>query len=159
MHLLIVFLSIVLVLICAFLILLILVQLPKKEAGAGLAFGAGATDALFGAGSGNALTKMTKYAASGFLALVLVLAFLAQQSARSRSRGIDAELDKLTASTPAASIVVPGATNQSAGVTLNPDGVTRTTNGNQVITVTPVPTPTETAPTTEATPAPATPVP
>jgi len=40
---------------CAVLILLVLVQLPKKDAGAGLAFGGGAADALFGAGSGNAL--------------------------------------------------------------------------------------------------------
>ena len=34
-----------------FLILLVLVQLPKKEAGLGQAFGSGATDALFGSGS------------------------------------------------------------------------------------------------------------
>ncbi len=142
MQLLIVFLSIVLVLICALLILLILVQLPKKEAGAGLAFGAGATDALFGAGSGNALTKMTKYAASGFLALVLVLAFLAHHNSRARSRGIEAELDKLAGSTPSVSTqVLPGAGNQPAAVAINPDGVTRTTNGNQVITITPMETP------------------
>ena len=38
---------------CVLLILLVLVQLPKKEAGAGMAFGGAATDALFGAGSGN----------------------------------------------------------------------------------------------------------
>ena len=43
-----------------------LIQLPKKDAGAGLAFGGGATDALFGAGSGNVLTKITKYAATVF---------------------------------------------------------------------------------------------
>src|SRR2546426_681191 len=54
--------TVVLVLDSLFLILLVLVQLPKKEAGIGQAFGGGATDALFGAGSGNALTKMTKYA-------------------------------------------------------------------------------------------------
>ena len=45
---------------CVILVFLVLMQLPKKEAGAGLAFGAGATDALFGAGSGNFLTKATK---------------------------------------------------------------------------------------------------
>ena len=53
---LIVVLTVVLVLDCAALILLVLIQLPKKDAGAGLAFGGGATDALFGAGSGNVLT-------------------------------------------------------------------------------------------------------
>ncbi len=66
-------LTAVLVLDSLFLILLILVQLPKKEAGVGQAFGGGATDALFGAGTGNALTKMTKYAAGIFLVLCLVL--------------------------------------------------------------------------------------
>jgi len=46
---------------------------PKKEAGAGLAFGGGATDALFGAGSGNALTKLTKYSAGTFLVMSVIL--------------------------------------------------------------------------------------
>jgi len=58
---------------CLVLILLVLVQLPKKDAGAGLAFGGGAADALFGAGSGNALTKITKWATGIFFALALVL--------------------------------------------------------------------------------------
>jgi preprotein translocase subunit SecG len=58
---------------CMLLILLVLVQLPKKDAGAGMAFGAGTADALFGAGSGNALTKITKYTAIIFLALALFL--------------------------------------------------------------------------------------
>ncbi len=56
----IVFLTAIMVLDALLLILLVLIQLPKKEAGAGLAFGGAATDALFGAGSGNALTKITK---------------------------------------------------------------------------------------------------
>ena len=67
-------LTVVLALNCLFLILLILVQLPKKDAGAGTAFGGGATDALFGAGTGNALTKITKYATGTFFALSLLLA-------------------------------------------------------------------------------------
>jgi preprotein translocase subunit SecG len=73
MQLLITFLTVVLVLNCVLLGLLVLIQLPKKEAGAGLAFGGGATDALFGAGSGNALTKLTKYTAAIFLGLALTL--------------------------------------------------------------------------------------
>src|SRR6185369_17493517 len=48
-------LVVIMLLDCLALILLVLIQLPKKEAGAGLAFGAGATDALFGAGSGTVL--------------------------------------------------------------------------------------------------------
>ncbi len=50
-------LTFILVINCLVLILLVLVQLPKKDAGAGIAFGGGAADALFGAGSGNALTR------------------------------------------------------------------------------------------------------
>src|ERR1044071_3643148 len=70
------FLTAVLVLDCLFLILLVLMQLPKKEAGAGLAFGGAATDALFGAGSGNFLTKATKYAAGILFLLALAISVM-----------------------------------------------------------------------------------
>ena len=53
-----------------------LIQLPEKEAGAGLAFGGGATDALFGAGSGNVLTKITKDAAVILFVLALMLSIM-----------------------------------------------------------------------------------
>ena len=66
----------VLIIDCLLLGLLVLIQLPKKEAGMGTAFGGGATDALFGAGSGTVLTKLTKYAAGIFFALVLLLNLL-----------------------------------------------------------------------------------
>src|SRR5580693_7413197 len=69
-------LTFVLIANCAFLVLLILVQLPKKDAGAGLAFGGGAADALFGAGSGNALTKITKWATVAFMLLSVLLGSL-----------------------------------------------------------------------------------
>jgi len=69
---------------CLFLMLLVLVQLPKKEAGMGQAFGGAATDALFGAGSGNALTKMTKYAAGVFFAVTLILTILNAHAARNK---------------------------------------------------------------------------
>jgi len=69
-------LTLLLVLNCVMLILLVLVQLPKKDAGAGIAFGGGAADALFGAGSGNALTKITKWAAGIFLGLSLILGWM-----------------------------------------------------------------------------------
>ena len=67
------FLTVILFLNCLFLILLVLVQLPKKEAGLGTAFGGGTTDALFGAGAGNVLTKLTKWNAVLFLVLCLFL--------------------------------------------------------------------------------------
>src|SRR5471032_1091175 len=81
-------LTVVMVLNCAVLILLILVQLPKKDAGAGLAFGGGTADALFGAGSGNALTKITKWATVAFLLLALVLGYL-QDQAHNQGSGDD----------------------------------------------------------------------
>ncbi|HZR20228.1 MAG TPA: preprotein translocase subunit SecG [Verrucomicrobiae bacterium] len=61
---------------CVVLVFLVLIQLPKKEAGAGLAFGGAASDALFGAGSGNVLTKITKYAATIFFAMAIFLSVL-----------------------------------------------------------------------------------
>jgi preprotein translocase subunit SecG len=70
---------------CALLILLVLIQLPKKDAGAGLAFGGGAADALFGAGSGNALTKITKYATVVFVLLALFLGYLEASLKHARS--------------------------------------------------------------------------
>src|SRR5436190_5141279 len=80
------FLTLVLVLDCVILILLVLIQLPKKEAGAGMAFGGSATDALFGAGSGTVLTKITKYAAAAFFIMALGLSVL--QSSYHRRSGI-----------------------------------------------------------------------
>src|SRR5690242_10894548 len=69
-------LTFLMVLDCIVLVLLVLIQLPKKEAGAGLAFGGAASDALFGAGSGNVLTKVTKYSATIFFVMALVLSIL-----------------------------------------------------------------------------------
>jgi preprotein translocase subunit SecG len=78
-------LTVLLVLNCLLLILLVLIQLPKKDAGVGMAFGGGAADALFGAGSGNALTKITKYATVVFFALALFLSHLESRLHQSSS--------------------------------------------------------------------------
>ena len=108
MTLLIALLTFVLVLNSILLILLVLIQLPKKEAGAGIAFGGGATDALFGAGSGNALTKMTKYAATTFLALSLSLSLMNSSRARQPTRGLEQELLK-KAGSPSGAMTPPPA--------------------------------------------------
>ncbi len=100
MSLLIGFLTFILVVAALFLILLVLVQLPKKEAGAGIAFGGAATDALFGAGSGNALTKMTKYAAGFFLLMALVLSALNSHRHQSSIRNLQEELARKSANAP-----------------------------------------------------------
>jgi protein translocase SecG subunit len=109
MSLLIGFLTFILVVNCLFLMLLVLVQLPKKEAGAGLAFGAGAVDTLIGAGSGNALTKMTKYAAGIFLALAVVLAILNSQRRPGASRSLQEELSRSSGAAPTLPVQQPTA--------------------------------------------------
>jgi preprotein translocase subunit SecG len=96
-----VILTILLVVDCLLLGLLILIQLPKKEAGVGVAFGGGATDALFGAGSGNALTKLTKYTATAFFALVIVLSILKVNQRNFSSSELKEYLEKTPASAPA----------------------------------------------------------
>jgi preprotein translocase subunit SecG len=83
-------LTVFLVLNCALLILLILIQLPKKDAGAGMAFGGAAADALFGAGSGNVLTKVTKYATVVFFVLALFLGYL-QDRVHTKSSALEFE--------------------------------------------------------------------
>ena len=96
-------LTFLLILDCLVLILLVLIQLPKKEAGMGQAFGGGATDALFGAGSGNALTKMTKYTVAIFFVLTLMISVLFGKQNRSGSgdlRNILSDADKLSLIAP-----------------------------------------------------------
>src|SRR3989441_13051192 len=100
-------LSFFLVIACMLLTLLVLIQLPKKEAGMGQAFGGAATDALFGAGSGNALTKMTKYATGVFLLLTLTLAVMNNHQAR--KSGI--MFDKYQKESPPATAAQPSDTN------------------------------------------------
>ena len=110
-------LTFVLVLDCLVLVLLVLIQLPKKEAGMGQAFGGAATDALFGAGSGTALTKMTKYTAGIFFVLTLLISVLHGHAARARNgdlRSILKPEDKLSLVTPPA----PAKTNAAAQASL-----------------------------------------
>src|SRR5271154_3576506 len=93
------FLTVLMFLDCVILVLLVLLQLPKKEAGAGMAFGGGATDALFGAGSGNVLTKITKYAAGIFFVLAIIMAMVA--SRQHNTSGVNALQEELSKHTTA----------------------------------------------------------
>src|SRR5580704_360487 len=109
-------LTVLLVLNCALLILLVLIQLPKKDAGAGLAFGGGAADALFGAGSGNALTKITKWATGIFFALAMILGHEQNELHHSDSSTFiqrvqeqQSQTPVIPAAPPAAQPSVPGA--------------------------------------------------
>jgi len=94
MSLLIGFLTFILVLISLFLILLVLVQLPKKEAGVGMAFGAGMSEMLLGAGSGNVLTRITKYTVGIFLVMSLVLSVLLSSHNRAASQNVSRVLEE-----------------------------------------------------------------
>jgi preprotein translocase subunit SecG len=95
-----------LVLDCLFLGLLILMQLPKKEAGlGGAAFGGGAVDALVGAGAGNVLTKATKWAAITFFGLVIALSLLYTKSANRDSNIVKEKLE--ATSTQTAPVALP----------------------------------------------------
>src|SRR5258706_11990271 len=120
----------VLVLDCLVLMLLILIQLPKKEAGMGQAFGGAATDALFGAGGGTALTKMTKYTAGIFFALTLLISILHGHQARSKGgdpRNLLTLEEKLSLVTPSAAAKTNPATATTPAGTNKP--VSLMTNG------------------------------
>jgi len=117
-------LTILLIVMSLFLILLVLVQLPKKDAGTGMAFGGAAADALFGAVSGNVLTKITKFTIIGFFAVVLVLGWVQDHM----NTGPDmnafakkvAQQQQASATTMAPPPVAPTATHPSAATTNAP---------------------------------------
>src|SRR5690349_20408963 len=97
-------LTVIMVLTCMVLVFLVLIQLPKKDAGAGLAFGASGADALFGAGSGTVLTKITKYSAGIFFALAILLAVMRSSYQHHRGSAFDSRLSQppIQSLTPAA---------------------------------------------------------
>ena len=125
--------TVVMVLDCLVLILLVLIQLPKKEAGMGLAFGGAATDALFGAGSGNVLTKITKYAATTFFVLAVVLSLMQSFYHRRTTSVFEKELQQ---SGPASGI--PGTGTQPSTPTTPPSSATKpaVVPGTNTLTVT-----------------------
>lgn len=104
-------LTVVLTLNSIFLILLILVQLPKKEAGAGTAFGGAATDALFGAGTGNALTKMTRYSATVFFVLSLILAIIGANRSQASSGKLKGAIRQIAATNTAPAAAASASTS------------------------------------------------
>jgi preprotein translocase subunit SecG len=110
-------LTALLVLDCIILILLVIVQLPKKEAGAGMAFGGGTADALFGAGSGTVLTKITKYAIGILFVLALLIA-MAQKPRSNFARQVEnplaVPLRKGSPVAPEAPAMVPAVANTNS---------------------------------------------
>ncbi len=121
-------LTFVIIVNCILLVGLVLIQLPKKEAGAGVAFGAGATDALFGAGSGNVLTKATKYAAGIFFGLALFLAIMQSRYAHRPNSDFLNELKRQQSQGPAA--LQPAPENPPAQATGAPINATAGSNNS-----------------------------
>ena len=117
-------LTVVMVLDCLILIFLVLIQLPKKDAGAGLAFGGSATDALFGAGSGNVLTKITKYAAGTFFVLAIVLSIMQSNYHRRTTTEFERKLGQ--ASTPQVVAAPPAPASSATPPAAAPAGATNT---------------------------------
>ncbi len=134
---------------CVVLVFLVLIQLPKKDAGAGLAFGGAATDALFGAGKGNVLTNITKYCASLFFILALVLSLLYRISSSTGSSrfqqivnqpGTPSQGGQMPPSTPSgapsappsAPATVPSSAGSNAGtlLPLNPEATAPATGAS-----------------------------
>jgi preprotein translocase subunit SecG len=107
--------TVVMVLDSLLLIFLVLIQLPKKEAGAGLAFGGSATDALFGAGSGTVLTKITKYAAGTFFLLAVILSLMQRHYHTRTTSSFEAGLLK-----PASPLTGPATTPQPPATPATP---------------------------------------
>ena len=141
-------LTVVMVLDCLALIFLVLIQLPKKDAGAGLAFGGQATDALFGAGSGNVLTQITKYAATTFFVLAVGLSVMQRYYHRRTTN----EFEKaITAAAPAATMPATTPSSTPPSPAIKPGMVPATNslrlltppveNTNLPVPITPVPAP------------------
>lgn len=113
-------LGVILFLDCIVLILLILLQLPKKEAGAGMAFGGSATDALFGAGSGNALTTITKYSAGIFFGAAFLMAFITTHRGPTGGGAFLEELTKPSAAAGQPATTPPPATSATNFLNMGP---------------------------------------
>jgi preprotein translocase subunit SecG len=78
-----VFFTIIHIAICAFLILVILLQ-QGRGGGMGAAFGGASQQVFGGAGAGNFLTRMTEFAAFSFMFTSILLAGLASQHGESK---------------------------------------------------------------------------
>jgi len=109
-------LTVVLVLTGLFLGLLVLIQLPKKDAGVGSAFGGGMTDSIMGAGSGNLLTTATRYSTGVFLTVCLLLSILMTNEKNSGKADFQKALDQAAATTPGMQPPAPTLTTNVAPV-------------------------------------------
>mgnify|MGYP000915488519 CR=1 FL=1 len=113
----------VLVLVCLLMVLVILMQRSKQE-GIGAAFGSGMTESVFGADTGNILSKTTVWCAVLFFAITLTLSAIAAKKYRSGAAGLSQVAhDAAKAMTPPPGAVTnapPAGTNAPVATTNAP---------------------------------------
>jgi len=80
------------VLVCLLIVGVVLMQRPKNE-GLGAAFGAGTTDALFGAQTSNVLASITRWLTGIFFGLTLLLSALYARQGREKT-GVEQRLQE-----------------------------------------------------------------
>ena len=91
--------SIALVFLCAWLVLLILMQKPSVNAGMGAALGGGAAESAFGGEASNVLTRWTVY---GIVAFFIITLFLTLSQVYRHHHNVDThELAPIVVDTPA----------------------------------------------------------
>jgi preprotein translocase subunit SecG len=84
-------LTLVLILISAFVILLVLMQRTSQSGGMGAALGGGAAESAFGSDTNNILTKGTIYGIIAFFLVALGLFLMYQAAAADRVRVVNAD--------------------------------------------------------------------
>ena len=105
----------VLILISVFLVLVVLAQKAKTDGGMGATLGGGATEAAFGADTGNVLTKATINAAIAFFVLTFGL-YLGHIYVSKHAKSTEGQLPTINApatTTPAPEAAAP-ATSETA---------------------------------------------
>jgi|GEM_PF-46333 len=93
------------VLVCLMIVGIVLMQRPKNE-GLGAAFGAGTTDALFGAQTSNVLASITRWLTGIFFVLTLVLSSLYARQGREKT-GVEQRLQESAQPVPSALPTLP----------------------------------------------------
>ena len=113
------FLSIVYVIVCAFLILVVLLQSGKGGGMGSIGGGAaGSTTVFGGAGAGNFLTRLTAIAAALFMILSATLAYLSTSGEQSLNRAVEQSGERERATEEAATaggVPEPEAAGMSTG--------------------------------------------
>ena len=84
-------LTLVLILISAFVVLLVLMQRTSQSGGMGAALGGGATESAFGSDTNNVLTKATIYSTIAFFVISLGLFLFYQSKATERTETLNPE--------------------------------------------------------------------